>query len=51
MLGTRPSPPTLVRCHLGAADGHRGRRHGNHASGLIPLHAGGLEGGDPGDVR
>lgn len=50
MLGTGPPYPPVILSHPGTADGHRGGGDGHHAPGLLPLYAGGLEGGDPGDV-
>lgn len=50
MLGAGSPYPTDVCHHPGAVNSHRGGRNGHHAAGLLPLHAGGLEGGDPGDV-
>ena len=50
VLGAGPPHPAVVCLYPGAADSHRGGGDGHYAPRLLPLHAGGLEGGDPGDV-
>lgn len=50
LLEPRPSLPTTVHNYSGPADGHRGVRLFWDASRVLPLPAGWLETGDPGNV-